>query len=156
MSEPAVPRNRWRRAMVIVPLVILIAGGGIWWWFSRLNSVEKVLVGEWKVVNPSNSHRIVRFNSDRTATGSNAEQPDDPGEECRWFVRGNQLTVIAKAIPFHKALSEWVRSGFRVWETGREVHSIQILSPDHVVVIDHETGPGTTPVSELFRMESRP
>lgn len=153
MSEPAVPRNRWRRAMVIVPLAILITWGGTWWWYSRLNSVEKVLVGEWKIVNRSNDTHMIRFNSDRTA---NVSSSDEPGLKIRWFARGDQLTLIGPTVPLHEALWGWVRSGFQDWETGREVHPIQILDPDHIVVIDPETGPGSTPDAELFRMESRP
>jgi hypothetical protein len=153
MSEPGVPRSRWRRAMVIVPLVILIAWGGTWWWFSRLNSVEKDLVGEWKIVNRSNNPQTVRFHSDRTAYIS---VPDEPTLKIQWFARGDQLSLVWPTVPFHVALEQWVRSGFRDWVPEREVHTIQVFGPDHVVVIDPTTGPGSTPEAELFRMESPP
>lgn len=146
MSEPAAPRSRWRRATVIMLLVILIALGGTWWWLSRLNSVEKALVGDWRVVYQSKEVSTIRFHSNRTVDISN---PDQPTVRIRWFARGDRFTL---GLPVHVTLWQWVRSGF--WDRDTSVYAIQSSEPDHVVVIHPESGPES--FVELFRVESPP
>lgn len=157
MSEPAVPHRRWRRSMVVLLLACVLIGGGFWWWFSRLNSVEQVLVGDWKVVWKGESDSLLlRLNSERRGQMIDQRPSFMSSNELRWYVRGDQLVIVSPMLPAHKTLFIWARSGFRDWDVGEtEDVRVRIVSQNLIDVYASDSEPETQSFAQFVRISSQ-
>ena len=123
VPEPILPKKRRRWVLV------LLACGGAYWWLTRLTPDERVFVGRWKIVIPSEVPPLekccIELYSDRT--GCHDETWG------RWSAHQGELLFEDR--PFHRRVWEWVQNGFKDWGE-RDRFRYQIIDHDKILILE--------------------
>lgn len=118
-----------RRHWIVGCLLMLLVCGGAYWWQTRLTPDERVLVGRWKVIDPSQpaGETFFELYSDRTFFVE--------GTWYRWAAHQGRF-LCWKAHPFHLQALDWVESGFRVWDSEKVTESsrYEIINHDRILI----------------------
>jgi hypothetical protein len=104
MSAPTRKSTLRRGCRIVVAVaVVACASGFAWYWHSRLNPLERRMLGDWSFVRTDKIRIDLRFQSDRTFRCLTSRGVEDSGT---WKISGDDLIFSSPAL-FPPPKSAW-------------------------------------------------